>query len=43
MSREPRPCKSCEGNGGRSVDTSSDGVARQTWQTCKPCRGTGRR
>ncbi|MDX2981608.1 hypothetical protein ACTFBT_38190 [Streptomyces microflavus] len=36
-----RPCTSCQGAGGRTVDTSSDGVTRQHWQSCTPCGGTG--
>ncbi|MEU2762964.1 hypothetical protein [Streptomyces sp. NPDC007094] len=36
-----RSCKSCGGTGGRTVDTSSDGVSRQHWQTCTTCNGTG--
>ncbi|MFB7049674.1 hypothetical protein ACFCX7_26475 [Streptomyces microflavus] len=36
-----RPCTSCQGAGGRTVDTSSDGVSRQHWQSCTPCGGTG--
>ncbi|MFC9183322.1 hypothetical protein ACFTZJ_21935 [Streptomyces globisporus] len=35
------PCNSCSGQGGKIVDTSSDGVSRQNWQTCIPCGGTG--
>ncbi|MEW2068327.1 hypothetical protein [Streptomyces sp. NPDC007346] len=34
-------CGSCEGAGGKVVDTSSDGVSRQHWQSCGPCGGTG--
>ncbi|MFJ8848537.1 hypothetical protein ACIRFF_37265 [Streptomyces cyaneofuscatus] len=34
-------CNSCQGAGGRVVDTSSDGVTRQHWQPCTPCGGTG--
>lgn len=37
------PCTSCGGAGGRTVDTSSGGVSRQTWQTCGSCRGSGTR
>ncbi|MFD7761868.1 hypothetical protein [Streptomyces microflavus] len=36
-----RPCTSCQGAGGRTVDTSSDGVSRQHWQSCTPCGGSG--
>ncbi|WP_370424317.1 hypothetical protein AB8O64_36815 (plasmid) [Streptomyces sp. QH1-20] len=36
-----RKCASCRGKGGRMVDTSSDGVTRQTWQTCTACGGSG--
>ncbi|MFJ1930418.1 MULTISPECIES: hypothetical protein [unclassified Streptomyces] len=34
-------CTSCGGTGGRIVDTSGDGVSRQTWQSCSACGGTG--
>ncbi|MEU5416566.1 hypothetical protein [Streptomyces clavifer] len=34
-------CGSCSGTGGRVVDTSSDGVSRQHWQSCGACGGTG--
>lgn len=34
-------CTSCGGQGGKTVDTSSDGVTRQHWQSCQPCGGTG--
>lgn len=34
-------CGSCSGAGGKTVDTSSDGVTRQHWQTCTTCNGTG--
>ncbi|MFI0005748.1 hypothetical protein ACH4NR_36930 [Streptomyces globisporus] len=36
-----RQCPDCQGAGGRMVDTSSDGVIRQNWQSCGPCGGTG--
>lgn len=36
-------CNSCNGAGGRTEDTSSDGVTRQTWHSCTTCAGTGRR
>ncbi|MFD4224757.1 hypothetical protein [Streptomyces griseus] len=35
------PCTSCGGKGGKTVDTSGDGVSRQNWQSCQPCGGTG--
>lgn len=35
------PCTSCGGQGGKTVDTSGDGVSRQNWQSCVPCGGTG--
>ncbi len=35
------PCQSCGGAGGRMVDTSSDGVMRQNWQSCTTCNGSG--
>lgn len=38
-----RKCTACKGAGGRKVDTSSGGVTRKTWVTCKTCRGTGER
>ncbi|MFJ2884093.1 hypothetical protein ACIPJN_38595 [Streptomyces sp. NPDC086796] len=34
-------CQPCGGQGGVMVDTSSDGVTRQTWMTCQTCRGLG--
>ncbi|MFG3179978.1 hypothetical protein ACGFZC_33635 [[Kitasatospora] papulosa] len=34
-------CSSCQGAGGRMIDTSSDGVTRQHWQSCTACGGTG--
>ncbi|MEU2462349.1 hypothetical protein ABZ604_32810 [Streptomyces sp. NPDC012473] len=34
-------CSSCQGAGGKVVDTSSDEVSRQNWQSCAPCGGTG--
>jgi hypothetical protein len=34
-------CQSCGGTGGQVVDTSSDGVSRQHWQTCQACGGSG--
>jgi DnaJ-class molecular chaperone len=37
----PRACQGCGGNKGQIVDTSSDGVTRQNWQTCQACGGTG--
>ncbi|MCX4554272.1 WhiB family transcriptional regulator [Streptomyces sp. NBC_01500] len=36
-----RTCSSCFGQGGRMVETGSDGVTCQRWVTCQPCRGTG--
>lgn len=33
------PCSNCQGAGGAVVDTSSDGVIRQTWQPCD-CGGS---
>ncbi|MFJ6661599.1 hypothetical protein ACIQNG_35410 [Streptomyces sp. NPDC091377] len=39
--REARPCGACSGKGGKTVDTSSDGVTRKHWQTCGICKGTG--
>ncbi|AEW94623.1 MULTISPECIES: hypothetical protein [Streptomycetaceae] len=36
-----RPCPTCQGNGGHIEDTSSEGVTRCTWRTCRDCRGTG--
>ncbi len=38
---QPRTCGTCTGAGGTTVDTSSDGVTRQHWQTCQDCHGTG--
>lgn len=40
-SAPPRPCPDCKGAGGSTRDTSSDGIARQSWDRCTPCRGTG--
>ncbi|WP_435841873.1 hypothetical protein [Streptomyces globisporus] len=40
-SQTGRPCTSCGGQGGRTIDTSGDGVSRQSWQSCVPCGGTG--
>ncbi|GGY77170.1 hypothetical protein GCM10010342_76120 [Streptomyces anulatus] len=34
-------CDNWQGTGGRTVDTSADGVTRQHWQSCGPCGGTG--
>ncbi|MEU1798259.1 hypothetical protein [Streptomyces californicus] len=34
-------CGSCNGAGGKTIDTSGDGVTRQHWQTCTSCSGTG--
>ncbi|GHB18858.1 hypothetical protein GCM10010392_54390 [Streptomyces clavifer] len=34
-------CTSCHGAGGKTVDTSSDGVSRQHWQSCGACSGSG--
>ncbi|MGW6684909.1 hypothetical protein ACWGBO_34340 [[Kitasatospora] papulosa] len=34
-------CGSCSGAGGRVVDSSSDGVSRQHWESCTACAGTG--
>ncbi|MGQ7754851.1 hypothetical protein ACUN29_41620 (plasmid) [Streptomyces sp. WC2508] len=34
-------CGACNGEGGRTVDTSSDGVIRQHWVSCQTCRGLG--
>ncbi|ROQ65293.1 hypothetical protein EDD95_8156 [Streptomyces sp. CEV 2-1] len=39
--RSNAACTSCGGQGGRMVDTSSDGVTRQNWQSCTACSGTG--
>lgn len=37
----PTPCTGCGGQGGHIVDTSSNGVVRQTWHPCHGCGGTG--
>jgi DnaJ-class molecular chaperone len=37
------PCGACGGSGGQTVDTSSDGVTRQTWIACGTCHGRGTR
>ncbi|MET9646187.1 hypothetical protein [Streptomyces syringium] len=34
-------CRDCDGKRGRMVDTSGDGVTRQTWKSCTTCGGTG--
>jgi len=39
--QQPRPCTSCGGNGGTTVDTSADGIQRQSWQSCQSCGGSG--
>ncbi|MFD8937909.1 hypothetical protein ACFV0R_22120 [Streptomyces sp. NPDC059578] len=38
-----RPCTTCNGAGGKTEDTSSGGVTRQTWKRCGSCNGTGTR
>ncbi|MER8219713.1 hypothetical protein ABTZ58_03765 [Streptomyces sp. NPDC094143] len=40
---EQQPCGSCSGAGGRTEDTSADGVTRQSWRRCDDCHGTGTR
>lgn len=37
----PPACGACGGRGGRVIDTSSDGVTRQSWQPCGSCSGSG--
>jgi DnaJ-class molecular chaperone len=37
----PRTCTGCNGDGGRTVDTSSNGIVRQNWKTCDTCNGSG--
>lgn len=37
----PQPCSTCQGRKGAVIDTSSNGVTRQHWQSCGPCSGTG--
>lgn len=37
------PCGACGGTGGKTVDTSENGVSRQNWQSCGTCHGTGTR
>ena len=37
------PCGACNGTGGKTVDTSENGVSRQNWQSCGTCHGTGTR
>ncbi|MCM2394397.1 hypothetical protein [Streptomyces albipurpureus] len=34
-------CPACQGTGGKTVDTSSGGVTRKTWQSCTSCNGLG--
>ncbi|MFJ3100332.1 hypothetical protein [Streptomyces sp. NPDC086835] len=38
-----RQCGTCQGQGGKTVDTSSGGVTRKQWKTCADCRGRGTR
>lgn len=39
---QPRPvCAACQGNRGKTVNTSAAGVFRQHWETCDTCQGTG--
>lgn len=35
----PEPCSNCNGAGGTVIDTSSDGVTRQTWKPCQHNNG----
>ncbi|WP_307160636.1 hypothetical protein [Streptomyces rishiriensis] len=35
-------CGTCQGAGGRTVDSSSSGITRQGWVRCDNCQGTGR-
>lgn len=37
----PQTCPTCQGHKGAVIDTSSNGITRQHWQTCTPCSGTG--
>jgi DnaJ-class molecular chaperone len=37
----PRTCTACSGDGGRTINTSHDGVTVETWQYCNGCSGTG--
>lgn len=37
----PRTCPACSGHGGRTIDTSHDGITIQTWQYCNGCSGNG--
>lgn len=37
----PRTCTGCGGNGGRTEDTSSNGITRQNWVSCGSCGGSG--
>jgi DnaJ-class molecular chaperone len=39
--QQPPPCNTCQGAGGRTVDTSSNGIRRQNWKTCGTCHGSG--
>ncbi|MER7135344.1 hypothetical protein ABT358_02225 [Streptomyces sp. NPDC000341] len=34
-------CGTCQGRGGREVDTSSGGVTRKNWRSCTACNGSG--
>lgn len=34
-------CGTCHGTGGKTVDTSSGGITRQSWVSCGTCHGTG--
>ena len=37
----PQACTGCGGQKGKVVDTSSNGVTRQNWESCQGCSGTG--
>lgn len=39
--QQTRACGTCKGDGGRTITTTTNGVTRATWQSCKPCYGTG--
>ena len=39
--RQSKQCGTCHGNGGKTVDTSSNGIQRRNWKTCGTCQGSG--
>ncbi|MFF9205125.1 hypothetical protein ACF1AE_25555 [Streptomyces sp. NPDC014986] len=37
----PRACPTCQGTGGHTITTRSNGKTAQSWQRCDDCKGTG--